>query len=164
MKNLRKNLILSLFFIFSIANLSYAQDDILTPVSNFETNSSTKNNSYFNLANIVDSFLTQNNSQEESVVDKKAKIRKEFITITSKFNQGNARTAYDEYNSLIEKIDNDTSLLTLAKVFYEIGFFSLGDKAIDKIVFKNQFYDNINDLEKSYKPKTKLDKEQEPGV
>ena len=161
MKNLRKKLILSLFFMFSIANLSYAQDDLLTPVSNFETNSSTKNNSYFNLANIVDSFLTQNNSQEESVVDKKAKIRKEFIAITSKFNQGNARTAYDEYNLLIEKIDNDTSLLTLAKVFYEIGFFSLGDKAIDKIVFKNQFYDNINDLEKSYKPKTKLDKEQE---
>lgn len=163
MKKLRKNIILSLFFLLSVVNFSCAQDDnLLTPVSDAEINSIQKNNSnYFNLANIVDSFLTYNNTQEESAVDKKAKIRKEFIATTSKFNQGNARTAYDEYDLLIDKIDNDTSLLTLAKVFYEIGFFSLGDKAIDKIAFKNQFFDNINDLEKSYKPKATLDKEQE---
>ena len=84
-----------------------------------------------------------------------------FISITSKFNQGNAKVAYDEYNLLIDKITNDTSLLTLSKVLYEIGFFSLGDKAIEKIVYKNQFYDNIIDLEDSYKPKTKLEVEQE---
>jgi len=83
------------------------------------------------------------------------------LQITSKFNQGNASVAYDEYNNLLEKVDNDTSLLTLAKVFYEIGFFTLGDKAIDKIIYKNQFYDNILDLEKSYIPKTKLEKEEE---
>jgi ribosome biogenesis GTPase A len=98
---------------------------------------------------------------KSDLADEKSKIRKDFIAITSKFNQGNAKVAYDEYSILIDKINNDTSLLTLAKVFYEIGFFSLGDKAIEKIVYKNQFYDNILDLELSYKPKSALTVEEE---
>ena len=159
MKKIRRKIVLSLFFILITLNPLMAQEDsLLSPASNEVK----KNNSgYFNLANIVDSFLTNDNKQDESISDEKSKIRKEFISITSKFNQGNAKVAYDEYNLLIDKINNDTSLLTLSKVLYEIGFFSLGDKAIEKIVYKNQFYDNILDLENSYKPKTKLEVEQE---
>ncbi len=159
MKEIRRKIVLSLFFILIALNPLMAQEEsLLKPVKNEAKKSSTN---YFNLANIVDSFLTNENNQEEIDVDEKSAIRKEFISITSKFNQGNAKVAYDEYNLLIDKITNDTSLLTLSKVLYEIGFFSLGDKAIEKIVYKNQFYDNIIDLEDSYKPKTKLEVEQE---
>ena len=136
-------------------------DDLLIPVKS-EINHGTKtNSSIFNLANIVDSFLTNDNTQNDSAIDEKSRVRKEFITITSKFNQGNAKVAYDEYTKLIAKVQNDTSLLALSKVFYEIGFFSLGDSAIEKIVYKNQFYDNILDLESSYKPKSILSNEDE---
>jgi len=163
MKLERKKIILSLFFIFAVLNPTYAQNDnLLAPHSQIEINNTTKPTSnYFNLANIVDSFLTNETKQSDIAIDDKSKIRKEFISITSKFNQGNAKVAYDEYNILIDKIDNDTSLLTLSKVLYEIGFFSLGDKAIEKIIYKNQFYDNIVDLETSYKPKNSLTAEEE---
>ena len=159
MKKIRRKIVLSLFFILIALNPIVAQEDnVLVPAS-VEVKKNTTN--YFNLANIVDSFLTNDNKQDDEVMDEKSKTRKEFISITSKFNQGNAKVAYDEYNLLIDKINNDTSLLTLSKVFYEIGLFSLGDKAIEKIVYKNQFYDNILDLENSYKPKTKLEIEEE---
>ena len=139
------------------SSLTFA-DSLLEPKTTIQPKNSSN---YFNLANIVDSFLTNEKTQNESALDEKSKIRKDFITITSKFNQGNAKVAYDEYLELINKIHNDTSLLTLAKVFYEIGYFSLGDKAIEKIVYKNQFYDNILDLENSYKPKKPLTIEEE---
>lgn len=116
---------------------------------------------YFNLANIVDSFLSSDNKISSNALDKKMAIRRDFINISSKFNQGNAAVAYDEYEKLIDKIDNDTSLLTLSRVFYEIGYFSLALKANEKIIYKNQFYENMLDLEKSYKPKANLTKEQE---
>ena len=112
-------------------------DDLLIPVKS-EINHGTKtNSSIFNLANIVDSFLTNDNTQNDSAIDEKSKVRKEFIAITSKFNQGNAKVAYDEYTKLIAKVQNDTSLLALSKVFYEIGFFFFFDSAIEKIVYKN---------------------------
>lgn len=156
MKKIRKKIILSFFILttFFCANAN----NLLEPSKNLPV---APQKNHFNLANIVDSFLTNETVQNESISDDKSKIRKEFITITSKFNQGNAKVAYDEYANLINQVNNDTSLLTLAKVFYEIGFFSLGDKAIDKIVYKNQFYDNILDLEKSYKPKNILNIEEE---
>ena len=159
----KRKIILSLFFILVALNpdLGHA-NDLLKP--KIDINNSSKNNfnsNYFNLANIVDSFLSNETAQSNSIADEKSKIRKEFISITQKFNQGNAKVAYDEYFSLIDKIQNDTSLLALSKVFYEIGFFSLGDKAIEKIIYKNQFYDNILDLETSYKPKTNLTTEEE---
>lgn len=162
LKEARKKIILSSFIILGFINPIMAQsDDLLIPVKS-EINHGTKtNSSIFNLANIVDSFLTNDNTQNDSAIDEKSKVRKEFITITSKFNQGNAKVAYDEYTKLIAKVQNDTSLLALSKVFYEIGFFSLGDSAIEKIVYKNQFYDNILDLESSYKPKSILSNEDE---
>jgi len=157
MEKIKRKLILSLFFILIAIPIANA-DNLLEPINSPQVKSNTN---YFNLANIVDSFLTNETVQDSDVADEKSKIRKEFISITSKFNQGNAKVAYNEYNVLIDKINNDTSLLTLAKVFYEIGFFSLGDKAIEKIVYKNQFYDNILDLEASYKPKNNLSIEEE---
>ena len=162
LKEVRKNFIISLFVILGLVNPIMAQsDDLLIPVKSDINHAPKANSSIFNLANIVDSFLTNDNTQNDSAIDEKSKVRKEFITITSKFNQGNAKVAYDEYSKLIAKVQNDTSLLALSKVFYEIGFFSLGDKAIEKIVYKNQFYDNILDLEASYKPKTSLTDEEE---
>ena len=162
LKEVRKNFIISLFVILGLVNPIMAQsDDLLIPVKSDINHATKANSSIFNLANIVDSFLTNDNTQNDSAIDEKSKVRKEFISITSKFNQGNAKVAYDEYSKLIAKVQNDTSLLALSKVFYEIGFFSLGDKAIEKIVYKNQFYDNILDLEASYKPKTSLTGEEE---
>ena len=156
--NIKNKIILALFFSFIVLKPVLGQDDsLLIPVNNIQQ----KPSSNFNLANIVDSFLTNESKQNESAIDDKSKIRKEFISITSKFNQGNAKVAYNEYSALIDKIDNDTSLLTLSKVLYEIGYFSLANKAIEKITYKNQFYDNILDLEKSYKPKAMLDAESE---
>ena len=155
-------------FIFCMVSLpmqTQAQtDNLLEPIKDIEIHNEYKPNpnaNYFNLANIVDTFLSNETKPQENIADKKAKIRRDFISTTSKFNQGNVSVAYDEYDKLIQNIDNDTSLLALSKIFYEIGFFSLGDKAIEKIVYKNQFFDNINNLEKSYKPKTQLTKEDE---
>ena len=166
MKKTRQNLILSIFFInICLMSSSFADvDDLLLPKQQIEISNSFKinpNSNLFNLANIVDSFLTNDTTVDEDVIDKKSQIRKDFLYAASRFNQGNAVAAYDEYENLINKIENDTSLLTLSKVFYEIGYFTLANKATDKIVYKNQFYDNILDLEKSYKPKTTLDKDQE---
>ncbi len=118
------------------------------------------NSDYFNLANIVDNLLNNDEKTETKAVDND-KIRQEFITITSKFNQGNANSAYDDYSQLIDKLDQDILLLNLSKVLYKIGFFSLAQKAEEKIVYKNQYYDNINDLELCYLPKSKMQRDDE---
>lgn len=166
MKRTRKRIILSAFFMGICMGLpAHAQEDsLLLPQKQIEINNTFKMNpnaNMFSLANIVDNILNNDTTETENTIDKKSAIRKDFFSATSKFNQGNAVTAYDEYESLLDKIDNDTSLFTLSRVFYEIGFFSLANKATEKIVYKNQFYSNISDLEKSYKPKSMLDKEQE---
>lgn len=166
MKKPQKNIILSAFFIgLSTTCASYAEaDSLLLPKQQIEINNSYKvhpNSNMFSLANIVDNFFSSENTNQENLEDKKAQIRKDFLTITSKFNQGNAVSAYDEYEKLIDKIDNDNSLLAISKILYEIGFFSLANKATEKIIYKNQFYGNISDLENSYKTKAQLDKDQE---
>lgn len=159
MRGIKNKIILSLFLALIVPFSAQAsnEDSLLEPVSEIKIHNEPKQNTnYFNLANIVDTLLTNDNKKQEITVDKKSQIRKDFIDATSKFNQGNAKVAYDEYDVLINKIESDSSLLALSKVFYEIGYFSLANKAIEKIVYKNQFYDNINDLEKSYKPKSSL--------
>jgi len=158
MKFLGKKAVLFFFsFLFlSQSSLLLAQDNLLEPISNkTETNSK----GAFNLANIVDTILKTDNTPQ--TLDLKAQNRKDFLNISTKFNQGNAKVAYDEYEKLIEKIDNDNSLLALSKVFYEIGYFSLSLKAQEKIFYKNQFYENLFDLDKAYKPKKTLTKEEE---
>ena len=159
MRGIKNKIILSLFLTLIVPFSAQAsnEDSLLEPVSEIKIQTEPKQNTnYFNLANIVDTLLTNDNKTQETGVDKKSQIRKNFIDATSKFNQGNAKVAYDEYDVLINKVENDSSLLALSKVFYEIGYFSLANKAIEKIVYKNQFYDNIADLEKSYKPKNDL--------
>ena len=158
MKFLGKKAVLFFFsFLFlSQSSLLLAQDNLLEPISNkTETNSK----GAFNLANIVDTILKTDNTPQ--TLDLKAQNRKDFLNISTKFNQGNAKVAYDEYEKLIEKIDNDNSLLALSKVFYEIGYFSLSLKAQEKIFYKNQFYENLFNLDKAYKPKKTLTKEEE---
>jgi len=159
------SLTLSLFcFLFALPSLGAQDNDIdnlLSPVSNSIIKKEQSRSSYFNLANIVDSFLTNEAKVMSSSNSRKVNLRRDFLTIAQKFNQGNVTVAYDEYEKLIDNIENDTSLLALSKVFYETGFYSLALKANEKIVYKNQFYDNILDLEKSYKLKKPLSKEEE---
>ena len=70
MKLAKKKIILSLFFVLTFLNPIFAQDDnLLNPINKIENNEpKTNRNNYFNLANIVDSFLTnetkQNNRQK----------------------------------------------------------------------------------------------------
>ncbi len=151
------------FIVFGLFNPSFGlEESLLEPnFSNINEIKQQKNQNHFNLANIVDSFLTSENNRENTSNEDKINLRKDFISITSKFNQGNAKVAYDEYSALIDKTDNDTSLLTLAKIFYEIGLFSLANKASEKIIYKNQFYDNMLDLETSFKPKAVLNLDEE---
>lgn len=160
MKSAKKKTILFFFFLlltFSNSNLPlFATQGLLEPSASSE-NSSSK--AIFNLANLVDTIF-KNDTKQQSI-DYKANLRKDFLNITTKFNQGNASVAYNEYEKLIERIDNDNSLLALSKVFYEIGFFSLSSKAQEKVFYKNQFYENLYNLEKAYKPKYSLTKDQE---
>ena len=152
--------IITLLFVFALT--SFAQGDLLEPQKTIDIKNQIQkksNTDYFNLANIVDSFLNNEESQETSYDS--SKIRKDFIRITSKFNQGNANSAYEEYEELINELDDDILLLNLSKILYKIGFFSLAHKAEDKIVYKNQYFNNINDLELSYKPKMALSKDDE---
>ncbi len=147
----------------SLMPYSSAQDSLLEPSKTIEIHNERKETpqNYFNLANIVDNFLTNAKEVESPQTDKRDFIRKDFISATSKVNQGNAKSAYDEYDFLIEKIDNDLYLLSLAKVLYEIGFFSLGDKSLAKITANIRFEDSIADLKQSYKPKAVLSAEDE---
>jgi len=165
LKIARKKIILSLM-LSCFLTTSYAainsDDSLLKPIKDYELNKSKTNSfNHFNLANLVDNFLNNESKIQDNTLGDKSKLRKEFLSITSKFNQGNALVAYDEYEKFIDEIDNDTSLLILSKIFYEIGFFSLANKSVDKIIYKNQYYDNIMDLEKSYKPWVNLSKEDE---
>ena len=122
-------------------------------------NEQTKPSGYFSLANIVDNIL--NNESKKSTNSEQSQNREEFISITSKFNQGNAISAYQEYDKLIDKTDNDLVLLKLSKVFYNIGFFSLARKSTKKITDKNKYSPSILDLERSYEPKIPLIKDDE---
>lgn len=140
------------------AAVNCAQADLLEPKKNVEIRNESqkiKNSDYFNLANIFDSFFSNNDKIEENT-DNSTQLRQEFILITSKFNQGNAISAYSEYEQLIDKLDDDILLLNISKVLCKIGFFSLAKKAEEKIVYKNQYYNNLNDLEISYRPKANL--------
>lgn len=158
MRNIRKNITLTLFFLSALIPFCAASDNLLEPSKTIEINNSRKEapQNYFNLANIVDNFLTNAKEVETAPIDDRDFIRKDFINATSKFNQGNAKSAYDEYDSLIEKIDNDLYLLSLSKVLYEIGFFSLAEKSSKKITSDIRFKNVMEDLKTSYSPKAVL--------
>lgn len=145
-----------------LAPCSYAFEEAF-PTNQIEQ--SKTNFNHFSLVNLMDNLLALDNKEKNSnvlnPVDKKTLIRREFISITSKFNQGNATVAYDEYEDLIDKIDDDVALIALSNIFYKIGFFSLANTAVDKVTYKNQYYDNLLDLERSYKIKANLTQEDE---
>ncbi len=113
----------------------------------------------FNLSNIVDGILNSEGKIEE--IDESSKTRAAFVSATSKFNQGNAAGAYLDYNSIIKNTNDDKALISLSRVFYEIGFFSLAKQAQGKITQKINYEDILSDLEKSYSPKAQLNKEDE---
>ena len=141
----------------------FAQADLLEPKQSVEIKNEiqkNKNSDYFNLANIVDNFLN-NSIKISGNIDNSVQLRQEFISITSKFNQGNAISAYQEYNNFIDKLDDDILLLNITKVLYKVGFFSLAQKAEEKIIYKNQYFANLNDLERSYQPKATLNNDDE---
>ena len=164
LKKMRKKLALSIMLTCFLASYSFANnsDNLLLPNKDFQINNQKQNSQIrFSIANLVDNFLNSDTKIQDNTLGDKSNLRKNFLATTSKFNQGNALVAYDEYDKFIDEIDNDTSLLSLAKVFYEIGFFSLANKSVEKIIYKNQYYDNIVDLEKCYKPAVLLSKEDE---
>ncbi len=113
----------------------------------------------FNLSNIVDGLLNSDAKSEE--LDESSKTRAAFISATSKFNQGNATSAYLDYNNIIKNTNDDKALISLSRVFYEIGFFSLANQAQKKITQKVNYEDIISDLQKSHKPSSELNKEDE---
>lgn len=166
MDRIRKILILSSFILLSATSISEASEanSPLLPEVEYEINTfkNNLNQNIFSIANIVDSFFNSNDEyDDEYMADRKSQIRREFLSATSKFNSGNASVAYDDYEKMIDKIDNDISLLNLSKIFYEIGFHSLAKKANERIVFRTRFEDNFQDLERSYKPKFELSKDEE---
>lgn len=161
-KKLTKKTIVAILLTSALSCVSQA--DLLEPQKNIAVKNEFQkkiDTNYFSLANIVGNILNNDKNKTEQKKDNSTEIRQKFVSATSKFNQGNATSAYEEYSNLIDKLDNDIMLLNLSKVLYKIGFFSLASKAEDKITYKNQYYGNIYDLEISYLPKSKLSQEDE---
>lgn len=119
------------------------------------------NTSFFDLNSIVDAVLAPLSEQDNKDVYSFIENQKTFEQITQKFLQGNVVVAYDEYKDFLEKIDNDLIFLSLAEEFYKVGLFSLGDEAIEKIQHKDEIKFQIEDLQKTYKPKRSFDIEEE---
>ena len=161
---IKKGGIISLITMCALSLSTWATPaNFLKDPNTFEINNEYKvPNLKFSLANLVDGILNSETVevQKQNTVED-SQTRQAFVAITKKFNQGNASAAYSEYDEFIDKVNSDISRLNLAKVFYEIGFFSLGDKIIEKISDREKYSNNIQDLKKCYKPKVKLTKEEE---
>ncbi len=114
----------------------------------------------FSLTTIMDNFLNIQQDEDKNL-DESEKQRLAFVSATKKFNQGNVVVAYDEFNTLLESINSDYALVIFAKSMYEIGFFSIGTKSLEKIRHK-KFLDNMTqELKKCYLPSYALDKNEE---
>ena len=120
-----------------------------------------KKDGIFSLTTIMDNFLNIQGQNENSNLDESEKQRIAFVNATKKFNQGNVVVAYDEFENLLNSINSDYALLVFAKSMYEIGFFSIGSKSLEKIKYKKFVQDTIDDLRKCYLPSFALDKNQE---
>ncbi len=120
-----------------------------------------KKDGIFSLTTIMDNFLNIQGQNENSNLDESEKQRIAFVNATKKFNQGNVVVAYDEFENLLNSINSDYALLVFAKSMYEIGFFSIGNKSLEKIKYKKFVQDTIDDLRKCYLPSFALDKNQE---
>lgn len=128
------------------------------PVSN--TTPKDSKGGTFSLTTIMDNFLNIQQDEDKNL-DESEKQRLAFVSATKKFNQGNVVVAYDEFNTLLESINSDYALVIFAKSMYEIGFFSIGTKSLEKIRHK-KFLDNMTqELKKCYLPSYALDKNEE---
>ena len=151
---------ISVIFISIIAlaliSPTYAAEDNLlefnsanVPVSNVQPKQKEEAGGIFSLTTIMDNFLNFENSQKQDKnLDESGRQRKAFVSATKKFNQGNIIVAYDEFETLLESINSDYALLVYAKSMYEIGFFSIGSKSLDKIKHKDYLSQQIADLKK----------------
>ena len=119
-----------------------------------------KDEGIFSLTTIMDSFLNTKKVQENNL-DESQKQRKAFVDATKKFNQGNVVVAYDEFENLLEDINSDYALLVFAKSMYEIGFFSIGTKSLEKIRHKEFLKDIIEEIKSCYLPSFAPDKNEE---
>ncbi len=128
------------------------------PVSN--TTPKESKGGTFSLTTIMDNFLNIQQDENKNL-DESERQRLAFVSATKKFNQGNVVVAYDEFNTLLESINSDYALVIFAKSMYEIGFFSIGTKSLEKIRHK-KFLDNMTqELKKCYLPSYALDKNEE---
>ena len=157
--------ILLCIFMLSGAMQAFAASDSLlefqksnVPVSN--TTPKESKGGTFSLTTIMDNFLNIQQDENKNL-DESEKQRLAFVSATKKFNQGNVVVAYDEFNTLLESINSDYALVIFAKSMYEIGFFSIGTKSLEKIRHK-KFLDNMTqELKKCYLPSYALDKNEE---
>lgn len=157
--------ILLCIFMLSGAMQAFAASDSLlefqksnVPVSN--TTPKEAKGGTFSLTTIMDNFLNIQQDEDKNL-DESEKQRLAFVSATKKFNQGNVVVAYDEFNTLLESINSDYALVIFAKSMYEIGFFSIGTKSLEKIRHK-KFLDNMTqELKKCYLPSYALDKNEE---
>ena len=131
------------------------------PVTNVVPKAQEEKSGIFSLTTIMDSFLNLGGQSENANLDESEKQRIAFVNATKKFNQGNVVVAYDEFENLSNSINSDYALLVFAKSMYEIGFFSIGTKSLEKIKHKKFVQDTIDDLKRCYLPSFTLDKNEE---
>ena len=131
------------------------------PVTNVVPKAQEEKSGIFSLTTIMDSFLNLGGQSENANLDESEKQRVAFVNATKKFNQGNVVVAYDEFENLSNSINSDYALLVFAKSMYEIGFFSIGTKSLEKIKHKKFVQDTIDDLKRCYLPSFTLDKNEE---
>lgn len=131
------------------------------PVTNVVPKVQEEKSGIFSLTTIMDSFLNLGGQSENANLDESEKQRIAFVNATKKFNQGNVVVAYDEFENLSNSINSDYALLVFAKSMYEIGFFSIGTKSLEKIKHKKFVQDTIDDLKRCYLPSFTLDKNEE---
>ena len=131
------------------------------PVTNVAPKIKDGKDGIFSLTTIMDNFLNLSGQNENSNLEESEKQRIAFVNATKKFNQGNVVVAYDEFENLSNSINSDYALLVFAKSMYEIGFFSIGTKSLEKIQHKKYIQDTIDDLKKCYLPSFTPDKNQE---
>ena len=131
------------------------------PVTNVVPKVQEEKSGIFSLTTIMDSFLNLGGQSENANLDESEKQRIAFVNATKKFNQGNVVVAYDEFENLSSSINSDYALLVFAKSMYEIGFFSIGTKSLEKIKHKKFVQDTIDDLKRCYLPSFTLDKNEE---
>ena len=161
-----KKKLLTVFAITLLCAPTYAQSDNLLDFSANEIQISDtlpKNSAktVFSLSTIMDNFLNYTNTGEFENLDEAQRQRANFLNASTKFNQGNIVVAYDDFSALCESINNDLALLNYAKSMFEIGFFSIGERALDKIKHKTYLQKQIEDLKISFLPQKKPDKNEE---